>query len=170
MTCFRALPYVLLLAASSMACASSTDSAESPPSEAKGNLDESAAKTADAPATPPAKTTSTDVPADDAATPVETKPKADPSEALDECLATCADGACVERCVEAFKAALDAEIDDGGGGDGDGGGRGGDATCCVGNQLWVCHAKGSNGASCNANLSPPGDDCERKPASDGLCR
>jgi len=54
--------------------------------------------------------------------------------------------------------------------DGTGTGQGGDARCCVGTMLWVCHASGSNGASCNANLTPPGDNCESLPLESAECR
>lgn len=47
--------------------------------------------------------------------------------------------------------------------------RGGDASCCVGSQAWVCHSIDANGASCDANQTPPGDHCERVPGNDGDC-
>lgn len=102
----------------------------------------------------------------------------DPDEVFSACLDKCgANEKRVQRCVDDFKRALGAEDAENEGEDGapddvdqDGSGRGGDARCCVGRALWVCHATGSNGASCNANASPPGDGCERAPALDAMCQ
>lgn len=106
------------------------------------------------------------------AEPTKAEPKADkenvaadPDAVLSDCLSKCESSECADACVDAFVKAIPQN-----GGAGSGDGRGGDATCCVGGQRWVCHAKGSNGASCDANLSPPGDDCERTPASDSMCQ
>lgn len=151
----RALFLVVVLAAQTFACAGSTS--PSPPQDTSDLTQEKPA-TSEAKTPPPAPVTTK--PADKHV--VAPAPTADATSALQACLMKCTDADCAKQCFAVTEPALPGD-------DGSGSGRGGDATCCVGGQLWVCHATGQNGASCDANLTPPGDNCEQMAANDGSC-